>query len=218
MRVEIWSDVVCPWCYIGKRRFEAALSQIDDPDDIEVVWRSFQLDPTHQRGDRIPLEESLARKYGRTIEQVREMNAQVTAIAAEVGLNYDFDRYVVVNTFDAHRLTQLAKELGLGDALHERFLKAQLEEGEVLDDHETLIRLAAETGIPAEESRRVLESDAHADAVNADIQEMLSLGGTGVPFFVFDRRYGLSGAQPTEVFLEVFQAAREAARDQLQPA
>lgn len=217
MRVEIWSDVVCPWCYIGKRRFESALSQFERPEEVEVVWRSFQLDPTQEKGSRTSHDEMLAAKYGRTVEQIREMNANVTAIAAEEGLHYDFDRYVMVNTFDAHRLTQLARERGLGAELHERFLKAQLEEGEVLEDHDTLVRLAAEVGISAEEARNVLETDAYADAVNADIQEVVSLGGTGVPFFVIDRRYGVSGAQPAEVFLEVLQTAREAAAE-LQPA
>jgi len=207
MQVEIWSDIVCPWCYIGKRRFEKALAQFDHADDVEITWRSFELNPDHAKGERQPLEEMLSAKMGRTIEEVRAMNQQITALAAAEGLDYHMDKYTVVNTFDAHRLTHLAKAHGLGAELHERFLKAQLEEGEVLDDPDTLVRLTAEVGVPEDEARRVLESDEYAADVRADIDEMRQLGGNGVPFFVINRRYGVSGAQPPEVFLDVLQRA-----------
>jgi predicted DsbA family dithiol-disulfide isomerase len=212
VKVEIWSDVVCPWCYIGKRRFETALSRFEHASDIEVEWRSFQLNPAQPRGAREPLDESLARKMGTTVEQARAMNARVTELAAAEGLEYHFETYRVVNTFDAHRVMHLAKAQGLGTQAHERLLRAQLVEGEILEDHDTLVRLAAEVGVPAADTRRVLGSDAYTDDVNADIALAGAFGATGVPFFVIDRRYGVSGAQPAELFLEALETAyREAA-------
>jgi predicted DsbA family dithiol-disulfide isomerase len=211
VKVEIWSDVVCPWCYIGKRRFERALEQFDDAADVEVEWRSFQLNADHPRGEREPLEASLVAKLGGSIAQVREMNDRVTQLAAGEGLEYHLERYQVVNTFDAHRLTHLAKAVGLGPAVHERLLRAQLVEGEALDDVETLVRLGSEVGVPAADARHALESDAYAADVAADLGLARAFGITGVPFFVFDRRYGVSGAQPREVFAEVLETARAAA-------
>ena len=212
MKVEIWSDVVCPWCYIGKRRFETALARFEHAPDVEVEWRSFQLNPDQPKGARVALDESLARKMRTTVEQVRQMNAQVTALAAAEGLEYHFETYRVVNTFDAHRVMHLAKSLGLGTEAHERLLRAQLVEGEILEDHDTLVRLATEVGVPAAETVRVLATDAFADAVNEDIALARAFGAGGVPFFVIDRRYGVSGAQPAELFLEALETAyREAA-------
>jgi predicted DsbA family dithiol-disulfide isomerase len=208
VRVEIWSDVVCPWCYIGKRRFEKALARFDHSDEVEVVWRSFQLHPEHPKGVREPLEESLAAKIGGTVEQVRAMNDHVKTLAAAEGLYYDFESYTLVNTFDAHRLTHLAKAHGLGAEPHERFLRAQLIEGEVLDDADTLVRLSAESGVPEDDARQVLEDDDYTADVNEEIRELRALGGNGVPFFVIDRRYGISGAQSTEVFLRALETAR----------
>jgi len=208
LKVEIWSDVVCPWCYIGKRRFERALEGFDGAAGVEVEWRSFQLNPAHPVGKREPLEASLAAKMGRTIAQVREMNDNVTHLAALEGLEYHLERYQVVNTFDAHRLAHLGKSLAIGPEVHERLLRAQLVEGEVLDEPETLVRLGEEVGIPAADARAMLGSDAFADEVRAHIALAESFGITGVPFFVIDRRYGVSGAQPREVFLEVLQNVR----------
>jgi predicted DsbA family dithiol-disulfide isomerase len=208
MQVEIWSDMVCPWCYIGKRRFGKALARFDHSDEVEVVWRSFQLHPEHPKGVREPLEESLAAKIGGTVEQVRVMNDHVKTLAAAEGLYYDFESYTLVNTFDAHRLTHLAKAHGLGAELHERFLRAQLIEGEVLDDADTLVRLSAEIGVPEDDARRVLEDDDYTADVNEEIRELRALGGNGVPFFVIDRRYGISGAQSTEVILRALETAR----------
>jgi predicted DsbA family dithiol-disulfide isomerase len=208
VRVEIWSDVVCPWCYIGKGRFEKALARFDHSDEVEVVWRSFQLHPEHPKGVREPLEESLAVKIGGTVEQVRVMNDHVKTLAAAEGLYYDVESYTLVNTFDAHRLTHLAKAHGLGAELHERFLRAQLIEGEVLDDADTLVRLSAEIGVPEDDARRVLEDDDYTADVNEEIRELRALGGNGVPFFVIDRRYGISGAQSTEVILRALETAR----------
>lgn len=207
MKVEIWSDVVCPWCYIGKRRFESALAGFDHPDEVEVVWRSFQLHPEHPRGVREPLEASLAAKIGGTVEQVRAMNDQVKTLAAAEGLDYDFERYTLVNTLDAHRLTHLARTHGVSAGLHERFLRAQLIEGEVLDEADTLVRLSTEVGVPEDAARRVLEGDDYEAEVDQDTSELRALGGNGVPFFVIDRRYGIAGAQPTEVFLRALETA-----------
>jgi len=199
---------VCPWCYIGKRRFEKALARFNHSDEVEVLWRSFQLHPEHPKGVREPLEESLATKIGGTVEQVRTMNDHVKTLAAAEGLDYDFERYTLVNTFDAHRLTHLAKSHGLGAELHERFLQVQLIEGEVLDDADTLVRLSAEVGVSEDDARGVLEGDDFTADVDEVIRELRALGGNGVPFFVIDRRYGVSGAQPTEVFLRAPETAR----------
>jgi predicted DsbA family dithiol-disulfide isomerase len=200
MNVEIWSDVVCPWCYIGKRRLERALGSFGAAGDVEVLWRSFQLNPAHPRGVRTDHDQHLAEKLGTTRDEVRQLNERVIALAAAEGLRYDFDRYQVINTFDAHRVAHLGASLGLGDAIEERLMRAQLEEGEVLDDASTLVRLASDVGVPEEQTRAVLETDAYADAVRADIDEAHELGITGVPFFVIDRRFAISGAQPAELF------------------
>ena len=213
MKVEIWSDVVCPWCYIGKRRFERALAAFDRADEVEVEWRSFQLNPEQPRGARTTHDEYLASKLRMPIDQVHELNERVVSLASAEGLAYDFDRYQVINTLDAHRVAHLGASLGLGDAVQERFLRGQLCEGEVLDDPDTLARLGAEVGIPESDTREVLAGDSFAAEVSADIDEARALGINGVPFFVLDRRYGISGAQSSEVFLQALeQASREAAR------
>ncbi|MFL5754740.1 MAG: DsbA family oxidoreductase [Chloroflexota bacterium] len=211
MKVEIWSDVVCPWCYIGKRRFERALAAFDGAAEVEVTWRSFQLNPDQPRGARTSHDEYLAAKLGTSVEQVARLNERVVSLAAGEGLAYDFDRYQVINTFDAHRVAHLGKSHGLDDAVQERFLKAQLEQGEVLDDVDTLVRLGSEVGIPGDEIREVLAGDAYATDVRADIDEGVSLGLTGVPFFVIDRRYGISGAQPADLFLRALETAKAGA-------
>jgi predicted DsbA family dithiol-disulfide isomerase len=208
VRVEIWSDVVCPWCYIGKRRFERALAQFDGADDVEVEWRSFQLNPDHPSGVRTAHDEHLAAKLGASLDQVRALNRRVIDLAAAEGLAYDFDRYQVVNTFDAHRVTHLAKARGLGEEVQERLLRAQLVEGEVLDDHDTLVRLATEVGLEAAEVRDALASDAWSAEVRDDLQLARELGINGVPFFVIDRRFGVSGAQESDLFLQVLEHAR----------
>jgi len=211
MKVEIWSDVVCPWCYIGKRRFETALAAFDGKDDVDVQWRSFQLNPDQPRGARTTHDEYLATKMRTTVDQVHRLNERVVGLAAAEGLRYDFDRYQVINTFDAHRVAHLGQAHGLGDQVQERFLSGQLEQGEVLDDPETLVRLGEEVGIPAQEIRDVLTSDAYAAEVQADIDEAHAIGVNGVPFFAIDRRYGISGAQPAELFLQALTQAREEA-------
>lgn len=210
LRIEVWSDIVCPWCYIGKRRLERALADFEHADEVEVLWRSFQLDPTFPQGVSEPVYDSLAKKMNAPREQVQAMTEQVQQVAAQEGLRYDFAGGVMVNTFDAHRLTHLAREHGLGDAAHERLMNAQLVQGRVLNDVDTLVELAGEIGLETERARTVLEGDEYADQVRADIDDARRLGATGVPFFVLDRALGISGAQP----LEVFSAALEKAHAQ----
>jgi len=207
VKIEVWSDIVCPWCYLGKRRLETALAEFGHPVDVE--WRSFQLDPTFPMGESRPVYEALAEKTGAGPDQVRAMTAHVSSLAAAEGLEYDFDNSVMVNTFDAHRLTHLAKAQGLGQEMHERLMRAQLIEGETLNDVDTLVRLSEELGV--EDARRVLTSDDYTADVRADIDEARALGATGVPFFVLDRRYGISGAQPVEAFRSALDTAFEAA-------
>lgn len=207
MKIEVWSDIVCPWCYIGKRRLETALAGFDH--EVEVEWKSFQLDPAYPRGKAVPIYDALAEKFGGGRDQVREMTARVTALAEVEGLHYDYDHGVMVNTFDAHRLAHHAKSQGLGPEMHERLMRAQLVEGETVNDVDTLVRLAEEVGV--EGARPVVTSEEYTADVEADIREARLLGATGVPFFVLDRKYGVSGAQPVEVFTQALRTAREAA-------
>jgi predicted DsbA family dithiol-disulfide isomerase len=208
LQVEIWSDVVCPWCYIGKRRLETALARFDGAADVAITWHSFQLNPEQPRGARTTHDEYLAAKVGGSLEQVQVMNARITALAAAEGLDYHFERYQVINTFDAHRVAHLAQTHGLGGPIQERFLRGQLVEGEVLDDPATLIRLGQEVGVPGDEIRAVLAGDGFAADVASDIDEAHELGITGVPFFVLDRRHGISGAQPAELFLQALETVQ----------
>lgn len=209
MRVEIWSDVVCPWCYVGKRNFEAALAGFEHRDDVEVAWRSFELDPsapTEREGDYVT---HLARKYGMSPDQARGMIDSMTAKGASVGLVLDFEKARPGNTFDGHRLLHFAAEKGVQEALKERLLRANFSEGERVGDRETLVRLAAEVGLPAEEAAAVLDSDAYAADVRADEELAMDLGISAVPFFVIDRKFGIPGAQPPDVISQALQRAWE---------
>jgi predicted DsbA family dithiol-disulfide isomerase len=208
--VEVWSDIVCPWCYIGKRRLETALGRFEHAGDVELVWRSFQLDPSIPRGTAEPVYDALAKKFGGTKAQVKAMTAQVGELAEAEGLHYDFERAVSINTFDAHRLIHLAKAHGLGAEAHERLMRANLIEGETLDTP-TLVRLGAELGVPAEEAQRVLSGDEYTADVEDDIRQARMYGASGVPFFVLNQAYGVSGAQSADVFLQALRTAYEAA-------
>lgn len=209
MRVEVWADVVCPWCYIGKRRLEKALAGFGHADQVEVVWRSFQLDPSFPKGVREPVHEHLAKQVRASLAQVREMTDHVKGLAAEEGLAFDAERTYMVNTFDAHRLAHLAKRHGLPGPMYERLMHAYHVEGETVDDPQTLVRLGAEVGVPAEEAEQALAGDAYATDVEADIREAAALGATGVPFFVLDGAYGISGAQPVATFLSALRTAHD---------
>jgi predicted DsbA family dithiol-disulfide isomerase len=207
MKVEIWSDVMCPFCYIGKRRFEDALGKSIHKDEIEIEWKSFQLNPDMVTDPGININQYLAGVKGWSLEQAKEMNAHVTEMAAEAGLTYNFDKAVVANSFKAHRFTHLAKKHGLGDVAEEQLFKAYFTDGKNTDDINTLIELGTAIGLDAAEVKQTLESDAFAEEVKFDIYESQQLGVRGVPFFVLDRKYGVSGAQSVPVFEETIEKA-----------
>ena len=203
MDVEIWSDIACPWCYIGKRRFEAALTQFEHRDDVRVTWRSFELDPSapaEREGDRA---ERLAEKYGMTVDQARQMERQMTETAAGEGLDFRFDIARSGSTFDAHRVVHLAAEHGLQDAMKERLLRAYFGEGELMSDHDTLVRLAGEVGVDEDSVRQMLASDRFAEEVRGDELTASRFGISAVPTFVVDRSIGASGAHPPDALLEL---------------
>jgi len=202
LRVDIWSDIACPWCYIGKRRFEAALEQLDFSADIDVNWHAFQLDPSlpeHYDGNEL---DYLSQAKGMDREQVRGMLAHVTEQAAGEGLEYDFDALQPANSFTALRLLEYAKQQGAGSAMKETLLSAHFERGLNTGDMETLVKLAAQVGLDSDNAREVLRTNRYADEVNADIAQARQLGISGVPFFVIQGKYGISGAQPAEAFTQ----------------
>jgi predicted DsbA family dithiol-disulfide isomerase len=207
MKVEIWSDVVCPWCYIGKRRFESALEQFEHKDQVEVIWRSYQLDPNAPQHGEEKTIDMLAQKYGVSVAQAAKMQERVSNIAAQEGLEYHLDQTRHENTFDAHRLLHLAAAHGVQNEAKERLLRAHFIEGKAVGDNETLVQLATEVGLDEEEARAVVEGDAYAEAVRADIRRARMFGIQGVPFFAVDEQYGVSGAQPTELFRDVLEQA-----------
>lgn len=210
MDVEIWSDIACPWCYVGKRRFEAALERFEHRDEVTVTWRSFELDPTAPAARERSGAEHLAAKYGTSIDEARAMEQRMTDTAAEEGLDFRFDLLRSGNTFDAHRVLHLAHALGRQDALKERFMRAYLTEGELMSDHATLRRLAAEAGLPEADVIDVLAGDRYADAVREDERTAASFGAGGVPFFVVDRAIGASGAHPADAMLQLLQQGWDA--------
>jgi predicted DsbA family dithiol-disulfide isomerase len=201
LTVEIWSDVVCPWCYVGKRRFEKALAAFDHRDEVEVIWRSFELDPNAPPEREHSGAEHLAAKYGMSVEQAERSNAQMTELAASEGLEYHLDRTRGGNSFDAHRLIHLAKDHGQQDRMMERLMRAYFTEGEPIGDAETLVRIALEMGVDP----RGLANGAYGDAVREDEELARRIGIQGVPFFVLGRRYGVSGAQPAELLLQALE-------------
>jgi predicted DsbA family dithiol-disulfide isomerase len=207
MKVEIWSDVMCPFCYIGKRRFEEALEKSSHKDEIEIEWKSFQLNPDMVTDPSININQYLADVKGWSLEQAKEMNAHVTGMAAEAGLTYNFDKAVVANSFKAHRFTHLAKKHGLGDAAEEQLFKAYFTDGKNTDDINLLTDLGTAIGLDADEVKQTLESDAFAEEVRYDVYESQQLGIRGVPFFVLDRKFGVSGAQAVPVFEETIEKA-----------
>lgn len=209
LRIDVWSDIACPWCYVGKRRLEAALARFEHRDEVELVWRSFELDPTAPRTLPEPVDYAarLAKKYGTTSAQAAEMIRSMASVAAKDGLSMRFDRARPGNTFDAHRLLHLARSRGLQDVLKERLFRAYQTEGEAIGDHETLARLSVEAGLDGAEVKAVLAGSAWADEVRADEDEAKRYGIRGVPFFVFAERFAASGAQPAESLLEVLDEA-----------
>ncbi|HET7018249.1 MAG TPA: DsbA family oxidoreductase [Streptosporangiaceae bacterium] len=205
MQVEIWSDVVCPWCYLGKRRFEQALDAFARKDQVEVTYRSFELDPTVPKGVTSPTVAMLASKYGMTAQQAEQAQRQMEQRAAADGLVFRMADLRSGNTRDAHRLLQLAKARGRQDELMERLHSAYFTEQASIFDHEELTRLAVQTGLDSGEVTALLAGDDYGAEVEADEAMARTLGVTGVPFFVIDRRYGVSGAQPADTITQVLE-------------
>ena len=204
MKIEIWSDIMCPFCYIGKRHLEKALETFSARDQVEIEWKSYQLDPTIPMSFEEPVGvyEYLADRKGWSLEQSEQMHDRVVEMAATVGLEYNFDRAVVANSLFAHRVIQLAKQKGLDDVIEELFFRAYFTDGKDLASEDTLVALGQEAGLEASEIRAAIASEELAYRVSQDIQEGVNLGIRGVPFFVFDRKYGISGAEPIHVFID----------------
>jgi predicted DsbA family dithiol-disulfide isomerase len=207
VQIEVWSDVVCPWCYIGKRRLETALERFPHRDQVELTWRSFQLDPSIPEGVTRPTLPDLAAKYGASVEDMRANMRRVEDLAAAEGLEYHLADGVSGNTLLAHELLHLAPQHGLGDAMKERLLHAHFEEQRSVFDVDSLVTLAVEVGLDADEVREVLTDRRFADDVQQDIATAQALGATGVPFFVVDRKYGAAGAQSPELLLQILERA-----------
>jgi predicted DsbA family dithiol-disulfide isomerase len=216
MKVEIWSDIACPFCYIGKRRFENALEKfskkgtsVRPPTEVEIVWKSYQLDPYFKPVLGQNIHQMLAEKKGWTEEHARQLNEQVIAMAKEEGLFYNLDSIIPANTLNAHRLIHLAAKHGLQDEAKERLLSAYFTEGRNLNSKDVLGELAVEIGLSFDEVEALLNGKEFADEVNSDAHEGAALGVRGVPFFVFDRKYAISGAQPEHLFLETMEKVVE---------
>lgn len=214
--VDVWSDVACPWCYLGKHRLEAAIAASGE--EVDVVWHSFQLDPTIPHGEHTPHAQALAKKFNTTPERIGEMNQRLIDLGAAEGLEYRFDLYMQANTRDAHRLIHFAQGRGFGNQMKDRLMKAQFTEGAIVDDADVLAGLATEVGLDAGEVRAMLATDEYDDAVQADIDEAAALGATGVPFFVFDRTFAVSGAQPVRTFADALRRSKERQAADVRPS
>ena len=205
MTVEIWSDVICPFCYIGKRKFERALAQLPSRDQIEVIWRSFQLAPDTRTDPTRNAVQNLAEKKGWTLEVTRQAITDISNRAQQVGLAFDYDRTVVANTFDAHRLAHYAATQGKGDEMHERLFQAYFSDGHNIADHTVLTTLAVAIGLPADEAKHVLSSGQFTADVQRDLDQAAQFGINAVPFFVFNHKYAVSGAQDSAILLQALQ-------------
>ncbi|MED4452217.1 DsbA family oxidoreductase [Metabacillus fastidiosus] len=209
MKIEVWSDFACPFCYIGKRRLEEALMNFPHKNEVDILFKSFELDPNASLDTELSINEILAKKYGMSIEKAKAMNASVGQQAAAVGLTFEFDNMKPTNTFDAHRLAKLAESKGKDKEMTEQLLKAYFTDSEHIGNHDTLLKIAEEAGLNREEAKSVLESEDFAEHVRADEMEAREIGVQGVPFFVINRKYAISGAQPVEVFNDTLQKVWE---------
>jgi predicted DsbA family dithiol-disulfide isomerase len=202
MKVEIWSDVMCPFCYIGKRHFEQAIEKLPFKNEIEVDWKSFQLNPEYHNTNNETVYDYLSRSKGMPVEQAKQMTKQVVDMAANAGLTIDFDKNIPANTFNAHRLIHLAAKHKLQDLAEEKLFEAHFVNSKNIGETDVLVDLALEIGLNKDEAVAVLNSDEFAEAVRYDIYESQNLGIRGVPYFVMDRKYGVSGAQPVQAFTD----------------
>ncbi|QOG00808.1 DsbA family protein [Flavobacterium sp. MDT1-60] len=209
MKIEIWSDIMCPFCYIGKRQLESALAEFPN-DKFEIEWKSFQLDPTIEPQSGKDVYTFLAERKGISVEQSIEMHKGVTERAKNVGLDYYFEKAIISNSLTAHRIIHLAKTKKLGDEMEEIFFKAYFTEGKDLNDAETLIELAVKAGLDSNEVKEIVENEnLYLSDVKGDIKEAQEIGVQGVPFFVFDRKYAVSGAQPVEAFVNTIREVQK---------
>lgn len=213
MKVDIYSDFVCPFCYIGKTKFESALSQFEHRNDVQIVYKSFELSP-HTSGNELT-QVSLAKKYGMSVDQAQEMTKNVASQASEVGLTFRFDEMRDANTFDAHRLLMLAQQKGLASKYVTTVFSAYFSDNENIADHQKLTELAVKAGLNEQDVAAVLSSDQYGDLVRKDEQQASDLGVSGVPFFVINDKYAISGAQPQNVFLNALQQIWEETKPQL---
>lgn len=209
MKVEIWSDVMCPFCYIGKRRFEQARTEFEHSNEIEIDWKSFQLNPEMKTQPDKNVTEHLAEIKGWSIEQADQMNRHVSEMAADAGLKFNFDNAVVANSFQAHRLVHLAKEHKKDNEMEEALFKAYFTDGKNIDDPEVLLELGSKIGLNKADLKETLKSDKFTNAVKQDMMAARNLGIQGVPFFLFNRKYAISGARETEVFTQALQKTWE---------
>lgn len=207
MKVEIWSDIMCPFCYIGKRKFESALSQVEFKDSIEVEWKSFLLNPDIKTDPSKSTVEYLAEVKNMSVEHAKQMTDQVVQMAAQSGLKFNYEKTVVANTRNAHRLIQMAKVHLLGDKAEETLFEAYFTEGRNMDDKGTLIELGQRIGLDPDEVSQMLDSDQFDDKVRQEIFEAQQIGVRGVPFFVIDNKFGISGAQQENVFVNALNKA-----------
>lgn len=206
MKVEIWSDIMCPFCYIGKRHFEEAIAQFEQTNSIEIEWKSFQLDPTIPKSvEKVSVYQYLADAKGISFEESKKMHDNVVQSAKNVGLTYNYDNAIIANSFNAHRMIQFAKSVELGDQVEEALFKAYFTDGKNIGDFNDLIDIGESIGLNKLDLKAVLESEQFANEVKNDISEAQKIGVRGVPFFVFDRKYAVSGAQPISVFIETIE-------------
>lgn len=211
MKVEVWSDIMCPFCYIGKRNYETAIKQFKDKNLVEIEWHSFQLDPTipEKNEKKVNVYQYLAEAKGMSYEYSKKLHEKLIQTARDAGLEYNFDKAIVANSFDAHKMIQLAKTKKLGDDAEERLFHAYFTEGRDFGDTDTLVSLGQDIGLQENEIRDALKSDEYTHKVEQDIQEANDIGVSGVPFFVFNRKYAIAGAQPPEYFLQTLQKSFE---------
>ncbi len=210
MKIEVWSDFVCPFCYIGKRNMEIALEQSGMKEQVEVVYKSFQLNPESKKHYDESIDEIIAKKYGMSVEEAQTNNRRIVEAAKKVGLDYNFTDIKPTNTFDAHRLSHFAKEKGKMDAFTEVVMRKYFIDSLNISDEEVLLSVIDEIGLARDEAKEILDSEKHAEDISVDVSEASNFGISGVPFFIFDRKAALSGAQPVEAFIETMKKLSEA--------